>query len=177
MSESGSDDGQLDEDERISSLVTYMGKHSAEETANHLKTELGGKDGMVYGGMCFNASLAMAHFLVTACFDEDSTLTSQIDENKELLAACCKDDEEFQAGFLLAMELYIVRELRKGISKYDKVLKKLWECDVVSEDLVEKWHGKENALHEFYPEFVLDDAIAIRESAGKFLEWVQDGDD
>jgi hypothetical protein len=63
---------------------------------------------------------------------------------------------------------------------------------------VEWWVSKENALQEYFPEFKIDDAVAIREvinnlistclftyrnlllcfqSARRFMEWVQEGED
>ena len=98
----------------------------------------------------------------------------QIEEQKDLLKTFVDGDEEVMYSFLVAMELYICKELRKGISKFDKVMKKLWESDIISEDVADRWHGNEQALHEFYPEFQLEDAIAIRESGLKFVEWVRE---
>jgi hypothetical protein len=101
----------------------------------------------------------------------------QIEEQKDLLKTFVDGDEEVMYSFLVAMELYICKELRKGISKFDKVMKKLWESDIISEDVADRWHGNEQALHEFYPEFQLEDAISIRESGLKFVEWVREGGD
>ena len=38
------------------------------------------------------------------------------------------------------------------------------------------WQEKEKALQEFYPEFVLADAIKMRESAVRFVDWMQEGE-
>lgn len=70
----------------------------------------------------------------------------QIEEKKDLLKAFCAGDEEVMHSFMVAMELYICKELRKGISKYDKVLRKLWESDVITHEVVERWHGCEDIL-------------------------------
>mmetsp|Transcript_4603 Transcript_4603/g.10196 ORF Transcript_4603/g.10196 Transcript_4603/m.10196 type:complete len:84 (-) Transcript_4603:350-601(-) len=61
--------------------------------------------------------------------------------------------------------------------RFGQVLRKLWENDIVGEDEVDWWVSKENALQEFFPEFKIDDAVAIRESARRFVEWVQEGED
>ena len=34
------------------------------------------------------------------------------------------------------MELYIVKERRKGIARYDDVLRKLWDHDIVTDEQV-----------------------------------------
>jgi hypothetical protein len=41
------DDDEEEEDERISKLISFIGKHTAEESAAYLKNDLGGKDGLV----------------------------------------------------------------------------------------------------------------------------------
>eukprot|EP00961_Rhodomonas_salina_P113525 1527078-Rhodomonas_salina.3 len=48
---------------------------------------------------------------------------------------------------------------------------------IVHEDQMDTWHKTENMLHQFYPEFVLEDAIKARETGYKFIDWVQREDD
>ena len=55
--------------------------------------------------------------------------------------------------------------------------KTLWECDVVEEDQFKVWQAQETALQNFYADFKLKDAVAIREAAGKFIEWLEEGED
>ncbi len=84
-------------------------------------------------------------------------LTAQIDAEKAILKTWNKSNIDRQRSFLVAMELYIVKERRKGIARYDEVgylflpmtfrlyftekwfcqvLRKLWENDIVGEDEV-----------------------------------------
>mmetsp|Transcript_4604 Transcript_4604/g.10199 ORF Transcript_4604/g.10199 Transcript_4604/m.10199 type:complete len:125 (-) Transcript_4604:350-724(-) len=122
----------------------------------------------------------MSHFLIMAIIHVNGDgvkLTAQIDAEKAILKTWNKSNIDRQRSFLVAMELYIVKERRKGIARYDEVLRKLWENDIVGEDEVDWWVSKENALQEFFPEFKIDDAVAIRESARRFVEWVQEGED
>ena len=117
--------------------------------------------------------------------------TLQIVKRKELLKACCKTEEQ-QMAFLFAMELMIVKEKRRGIKKYDDILRKLWEHDVsfsslavhlndimqiISEDQMDTWYRKEDGLKQHYPDFQLDDAIDCRKAGWKFIDWVQQGED
>jgi hypothetical protein len=41
------DEEEEEEDERISKLISFIGKHTAEESSSYLKNDLGGKDGIV----------------------------------------------------------------------------------------------------------------------------------
>jgi hypothetical protein len=41
------DEEEEEEDERIRKLISFTGKHTAEESASYLKNDLGGKDGIV----------------------------------------------------------------------------------------------------------------------------------
>eukprot|EP00292_Cryptomonas_paramecium_P009767 CAMPEP_0113716750 /NCGR_PEP_ID=MMETSP0038_2-20120614/34092_1 /TAXON_ID=2898 /ORGANISM="Cryptomonas paramecium" /LENGTH=245 /DNA_ID=CAMNT_0000644365 /DNA_START=95 /DNA_END=831 /DNA_ORIENTATION=+ /assembly_acc=CAM_ASM_000170 len=134
---------------------------------------------MIYGGMCFDEDFTLAHFLIMGILNherEGKKLTAQIEESKGVLKAFNSSDKR-QKMFLVAMELYIMKERPKGISRYNEVLKKLWESDIVEDEQVEWWQNTENTLQQFSPEFNLDDAVVIRESGLKFLEWLREGDD
>ena len=50
---------------------------SPEEIAAYL-AQLGGKDGIVEGGMCFDEEFAKAHFLVSATLDKGGKLTDEV---------------------------------------------------------------------------------------------------
>ncbi|EKX46963.1 translation initiation factor 5 [Guillardia theta CCMP2712] len=126
--------------------------------------------------MCFDEDFAKAHFLITASLLNAPKLTDEIVKRKELLKASCKTEEQ-QMAFLFAMELMIVKEKRRGIKKYDDILRKLWEHDIISEDRMDTWYRKEDGLKQHYPDFQLDDAIDCRKAGWKFIDWVQQGED
>ena len=48
---------------------------------------------------------------------------------------------------------------------------------MVEEDQFKVWQAQETALQNFYADFKLKDAVAIREAAGKFIEWLEEGED
>jgi hypothetical protein len=167
-------------DPRIAQLKAYVGAgHSPEECAAELE-RLGGVDAIVCGAMLTGRSgedFAKAHFVVSITLDQGGKLTEEIVQNKALLKACCASSPEAQIGFLTAVELLVVKDKRNGIKVFDKICKTVWECDVVEEDQFKVWRAQETALQKYYPEFELGDAINIRESADKFLEWLEEGED
>ena len=93
---------------------------------------------MIHGGMSFNDEFSMAHFLIMAvihvngagkklteqvirallCRLCDLTLGVQILAEKAILRTWTKSSGK-QKWFLLAMELYIVKERRAGVARYD----------------------------------------------------------
>lgn len=115
---------------------------------------------------------AKAHFLISATLDKGGKLTEEIVANKALFKACCPNPAA-QLGFLTAMELLIVKDKRNGMKVFDKVCKTIWESDIVEDDMFKVWHAKETVLQAFYNEFKLGDAIKVRESGLKFLEWLE----
>jgi len=56
---------------------------SPEEIAAYL-AQLGGKDGIVEGGMCFDEEFAKAHFLVSATLDKGGKLTDEVHARKNM---------------------------------------------------------------------------------------------
>ncbi len=47
-------------------------------------------------------------------------MSQQVEEHKDLLKACCKDDEDMQYALLLALELFLCKE-EKGFKKFETV--------------------------------------------------------
>jgi hypothetical protein len=151
-----------DEDSRIQKLAEFAQKNSGggPDTVVTFLESLGGKSGIVYGGICFNEGFSMSHFLIMAIIHVNGDgvkLTAQIDAEKAILKTWNKSNIDRQRSFLVAMELYIVKERRKGIARYDEVgyvflsmghgitislkrncqvLRKLWENDIIGEDEV-----------------------------------------
>lgn len=167
-------------DPRIAQFKEYIGAgHTPEECGAELE-RLGGVDAIVCGAMLTGRSgedFAKAHFVISATLDQGGKLTEEIVQNKALLKACCASTPEAQIGFLTAMELLIVKDKRNGIKVFDKICKTVWECDVAEEDQFKVWHAQETALQNYYSEFKLGDAIKVRESAYKFLDWLEQGED
>ncbi|KAJ1472265.1 hypothetical protein T484DRAFT_1975753 [Baffinella frigidus] len=166
-----SDDGADDRDPRVAQLEEYMADHSPEEVAEFL-ISLGGKDGIIHGGIGSDENFAKAHFLVCATLDKGGKLTEEIKTNAAVFKACC-NTPALKASLLLAIELLVVKEKRNGIKKYDAILRCLWEADVADEAIIEEWHSKERALQPLYPGWKSDDAVKARQAAYKFVEWVQ----
>jgi hypothetical protein len=115
-----------DEDSRIQKLAEFAEKNSGDgpDAVVTFLESLGGKSSIVYGGICFNEGFSMSHFLIMAIIHVNGDgvkLTAQIDAEKAILKTWNKSNIDRQRSFLVAMELYIVKERRKGIARYDEV--------------------------------------------------------
>ncbi|CAE8632301.1 unnamed protein product, partial [Polarella glacialis] len=143
--------------------------------------ELGGEDTVIYGDLYAGRGLFGKAFLLlrgAACLNEDEPTAPQIEEHRKLfVAAIGQEGPEAQAALLVILELYCVKERRGCLDEFGKVLKVLWERDIVAEELIEAWWLNERALQEFSPKFFSqDDAETIRKSSNKFIEWMQAGE-
>lgn len=167
-----------DDDDRLLQLMTFEG--SPEEHAAFLH-KLGGEDAIIYGDLHVGLEkTAVAFFLLNgaAKFNEERPVAPQIEENLALFkAAVSSEDKDLQAALLNMHELFCVKERRDGLQEAGKVLKVLWENDLVAEDVLEAWHANEQALREVCPKhWDQDDAISIRDSSREFIEWMQAGE-
>lgn len=179
--ESGSEESDNEEDPRVTKLVLFQDKHTPEETAAHVR-ELGGEDAIIYGDLYVGKEReAMAWFLLMggACLDEEKPLAPQVEERLPLFKAFfTAEDLEQQAALLVMFELYCRKERQAGLKEAGDLLKVLWENDIVAEEVLEAWHANEQALRELVPKhWDQEDAILIRESSRKFIEWMQAGED
>ena len=76
------------QDERISKLSSYSTQNPVSAVVEYLNNELGGKDGLVYGGLCFNENFCLAHFLIMAVIHingDGIKLTVQVRRNDQHL--------------------------------------------------------------------------------------------
>ena len=177
------EDEEVGEDERISTLYSFAGKHSPGEFVAKLDA-LGTKGAIVLGGMCTVAETARAHFAVMALLDadEDTTLAECVEEKRAFLKAVNKggDATVRHAAFLAALESFCAhldpeeacREA--NMQSFDAALKVCWEREIVSEDAIRAWQQDENAAR--YLQVKAADAIALRERGQAFLEWVDEGE-
>ena len=86
-----SDEDDSQQDERIPKLLGYAQDHNAAETVDFLEKTLGGKSGIVYGGISFSEDFAMAHFLIMATLTngEGKKLTVQVNPHRDMGSANC----------------------------------------------------------------------------------------
>mmetsp|Transcript_17575 Transcript_17575/g.40869 ORF Transcript_17575/g.40869 Transcript_17575/m.40869 type:complete len:185 (-) Transcript_17575:93-647(-) len=181
---SDDDDDEPEEDPRIMELLTYSNKHSDSEIIAFLR-EKGGEDALIYGILFPSRPLhAQAYFLLQGAvgLDCEQEVPPQLKEKKGLLKEFVGESEDTMAALLLVMELFFVKERSSEVSEdseeFAQLLRVMWESKLLEQDVIEAWHGNENALQEFYPPFFsLDLAIAIRESTREFLFWLQEGED
>jgi len=176
---SDEEESEPEDDERIMKVLTFVDKHSPEETAAFME-ELGGEDAIIYGALWVGKPLhAKAFFLLmaAACLNDEQPLAPQILEKKALFKAC-RGEADAQAALLVMLELFCVKERRAGLEEFGDVLKVLWERDIVDQEVIEAWIENERALQEVHPgHFSQSDAEAIRQSSRKFVEWLQAGED
>ena len=101
------------------------------------------------------------------CFSTKKELPGQILEKLALVKAISKGRQD---ELLLVLELYAMREYRDILKSFGDVLHVLWENEILEDEAIEAWHGKEDAIKQVEPQlFVLDDATAIRASSAEFL--------
>ena len=176
-------DEQVEEDPRISTLLMFADKHTPAEYVAKLD-ELGTTQAIVLGGLCMVPETVRAHFAVMSLLDadEDQTLAACVEEKRSFIKAVNDGGDPVRhAAFLAALESFVLhldpedgcREANVG--GFDKTLRVCWERSLVEEDAIRKWVEDERAAH--YLQVRANDAIRLRESGQRFIEWVDAGED
>lgn len=102
----------------------------------------------------------------------DDNIVEQIDEHAGLLAKLIHEDEDAEKAFLGGLERFIGLEKPELIASVPKVLVKLYDKELVSEDVIVAWGSK--VSKKYVPK---DVSKKVRKAAKPFIKWLQEADE
>jgi len=159
------EDGDEDEDPMVRELRTFAAKHSASETAAHLR-----------GLKCENMEHRM-HLLVAASLDSSESappLNKQLAVKATLLCAAAPDAAQ-RGAMLASLERWLVDDAPAGAAKsLGQGLHALYDADVLDEPSILAWYDNLGAARKFG--VAPDDAQAVRKAAAVFVEWLRNAE-
>ena len=166
----GAEDDQDDEDgdeedPMVRELRAFAAKHSASETAAHLR-----------GLKCENMEHRM-HLLVAASLDSSESappLSKQLATKATLLCAAAPDAAQ-RAAMLASLERWLVDDAPSVAAKsLGQGLHALYDADVLDEASILAWYDNLGAARKFG--VAPDDAQAVRKAAAVFVEWLRNAE-
>ncbi|KAF7583273.1 Eukaryotic translation initiation factor 5 [Clavispora lusitaniae] len=108
--------------------------------------------------------------LAQVLFDEN--IVDQIEEHSGLLAKLINDDEDYEKAFLGGLERFLGLEKPELIPILPKILVKLYDKDLISEEVILSWGSK--VSKKYVPK---DISKKVRKAAKPFLKWLQEADE
>lgn len=115
---------------------------------------------------CTDVLLVLAQVL----FDEQ--IVEQIEDHAGLLAKLIHGDEDAETAFLGGLERFIGLEKPALIASVPKILVKLYDKELVSEDVITSWGSK--VSKKYVPK---DVSKKVRKAAKPFIKWLQEADE
>lgn len=108
--------------------------------------------------------------LAQVLFDEN--IVDQIEEHSGLLAKLINDDEDYEKAFLGGLERFLGLEKPELIPILPKILVKLYDKDLISEEVILSWGSK--VSKKYVPK---DISKKVRKAAKPFIKWLQEADE
>lgn len=102
----------------------------------------------------------------------DDNIVEQIEEHAGLLAKLIHEDEAAEKAFLGGLERFIGLEKPALIAAVPKILVKLYDKELVSEDVIVEWGSK--VSKKYVPK---DVSKKVRKAAKPFIKWLQEADE
>lgn len=108
--------------------------------------------------------------LAQVLFDEN--IIDQIEEHSGLLAKLINDKSSFEKSFLGGLERFLGLEKPALIPTLPKILVKLYDKELISEDVILSWGSK--VSKKYVPK---DVSKKVRKAAKPFITWLQEADE
>lgn len=108
--------------------------------------------------------------LAQVLFDEN--ILQQLDDHQGLLAKLINGTEAHEKAFLGGLERFLGTEKQDLIPLLPKILVKLYDLELVSEDVILGWGSK--VSKKYVPKEV---SKKVRKAAKPFLKWLQEADE
>ncbi|WPK27717.1 hypothetical protein PUMCH_005114 [Australozyma saopauloensis] len=108
--------------------------------------------------------------LAQVLFDEN--VIEQIEEHNGLLAKLINDNASFEKAFLGGLERFLGLEKPALIPQTPKILVKLYDKELLSEDIILSWGSK--VSKKYVPK---DVSKKVRKAAKPFITWLQEADE
>lgn len=108
--------------------------------------------------------------LAQVLFDE--SIVDQIEEHGGLLAKLINDNTNFEKAFLGGLERYLGLENTAMIPMVPKILVKLYDEELISEEVIVNWGSK--VSKKYVPR---DVSKKVRKAAKPFITWLQEADE
>lgn len=108
--------------------------------------------------------------LAQVLFDEN--VIEQIEEHNGLLAKLINDKASFEKAFLGGLERFLGLEKPALIPQTPKILVKLYDKELLSEDIILSWGSK--VSKKYVPK---DVSKKVRKAAKPFITWLQEADE
>lgn len=112
----------------------------------------------------------VALVLAQVLFDE--SIVEQLDEHNGLLAKLLSDKPDYEKAFLGGLERFLGLEKQELIPLLPKILVKLYDSDLVSEEVIVEWGLK--VSKKYVPK---DVSKKVRKAAKPFIKWLQEADE
>lgn len=110
--------------------------------------------------------------LVLAQVMFDESIVEQIEEHHGLLAKLINEKEDFEKAFLGGLERFLGVEKPDLIPSLPKILVKLYDKELVSEDVIIEWGSK--VSKKYVPK---DVSKKVRKAAKPFIKWLKEADE
>lgn len=108
--------------------------------------------------------------LAQVLFDEN--IVEQIEEHAGLLAKLIHDDEDAEKAFLGGLERFVGLEKPELIASVSKILVKLYDKELISEEVIVSWGSK--VSKKYVPK---DVSKKVRKASKPFIKWLQEADE
>lgn len=102
----------------------------------------------------------------------DDNILEQLDEHLGLLVKLIHGDEEFEKDFLGGLERFLGTEKPELIPVLPKILVKLYDKEVVSEEVILLWGSK--VLKKYVPK---ETSKKVRKAAKPFIQWLKEAEE
>lgn len=108
--------------------------------------------------------------LAQVLFDE--TIVEQLETHQGLLAKLINEREDYEKAFLGGLERFLGLEKPDLIAAVPKILHKLYDSEIVSEEAIIEWGSK--VSKKYVPK---DVSKKVRKAAKPFVKWLKEADE
>ena len=189
VDEDQDEDEEVEEDGRIVKLYSFAekqvdsdGRWTGDAAAYvTMLDELGTRNAAICGGnMCTDHHISRAHFVVASLIDADEMTVAEsvVAKRKPLKASVEAGGAEAGKSLVACLERYATtdaEETATNVAEWDKVMRALWEYEIVSEEALRAWQDDERSARLL--QVATKDAQAVRERGAAFFEWIEAGED
>ena len=108
--------------------------------------------------------------LAQVLFDE--TIVEQLEAHQGLLVKLINERAEYEKAFLGGLERFLGLEKPELIAAVPKILHKLYDSEIISEEAIVEWGSK--VSKKYVPK---DVSKKVRKAAKPFVKWLQEADE